>query len=383
MPALLHLCLLLLFSAQGSPAPAEGGNVTVYAPLGGQAEFILYRASLCYDQNACKSMEWRKDITTRVAKFIGSDRTCTVSYKHRCKGYENGSLQLSNLSREDSGYYNVDFHNYSGRLEAKFWFLLEVQDPMSEPVVTYACHANETAELSCRAEKGTRPEYSWTIEGNPLTANFNYSQNGTGILIKPQLVLRAVICTVKNQISERSSHPLNVTCADPVSEPVVNYSCRADGTAELSCSAQNGTRPEYSWTVEGNPLGSGFNYSQNDTRIILIKPQPVLRDVICTVKNQLSERSSHPIKVTCPVPASTSGLTPMLSSTEPHTVNSTVEGKASDITTRPSKNTNTSKTADTCSNHQCSWFQRSGGAQSLLVTGLALILGFLCTMPKE
>ncbi|XP_029435082.1 uncharacterized protein LOC115077066 [Rhinatrema bivittatum] len=127
MPALLHLCLLLLFSAQGSPAPAEGGNVTVYAPLGGQAEFILYRASLCYDQNACKSMDWRKDITTRVAKFIGSDRTCTDSYKHRCKGYENGSLQLSNLSREDSGYYNVDFHNYSGRLEAKFWFLLEVQ----------------------------------------------------------------------------------------------------------------------------------------------------------------------------------------------------------------------------------------------------------------
>ncbi|XP_029434795.1 uncharacterized protein LOC115076916 isoform X2 [Rhinatrema bivittatum] len=381
MPALLHLCLLLLFSARGSPAPAEGGNVTVYAALGDQAEFILYGALPNYNQTAHTSIEWRMNITINVANFRGSDRTCGDVYKHRCKGYKNGSLHLSNLSRKDSGYYNVDFYN-DGKLDAKFWFLLEVQDPVSAPVVTFACHANETAELSCRSENGTRPEYSWTIEGNPLTANFNYSQNGTGILIKPQPVLRTVICTVKNQISERFSHPLNVTCADPVSEPVVNYSCRADGTVELSCSAQNGTRPEYSWTVEGNPLGSGFNYSQNDTRIILIKPQPVLRDVICTVKNQLSERSSHPIKVTCPVPASTSGLTPMLSSTEPHTVNSTVEGKASDITTRPSKNTNTSKT-DTCSNHQCFVVSAIWGATVLLVTGLALILGFLCTMPKE
>ncbi|XP_029434798.1 hepatocyte cell adhesion molecule-like isoform X5 [Rhinatrema bivittatum] len=295
MPALLHLCLLLLFSARGSPAPAEGGNVTVYAALGDQAEFILYGALPNYNQTAHTSIEWRMNITINVANFRGSDRTCGDVYKHRCKGYKNGSLHLSNLSRKDSGYYNVDFYN-DGKLDAKFWFLLEVQDPVSAPVVTFACHANETAELSCRSENGTRPEYSWTIEGNPLTANFNYSQNGTGILIKPQPVLRTVICTVKNQISERFSHPLNVTCA---------------------------------------------------------------------------------------VPASTSGLTPMLSSTEPHTVNSTVEGKASDITTRPSKNTNTSKTADTCSNHQCFVVSAIWGATVLLVTGLALILGFLCTMPKE
>nr|XP_033796492.1 carcinoembryonic antigen-related cell adhesion molecule 2-like isoform X2 [Geotrypetes seraphini] len=330
-------------------------------------------------EGICYVYTWNKNIKS-IAKFKGQNRTCRNDYQNRCKGYKNGSLLLSNISTEDSGYYHVDLHNITGVLVAKFWFLLQIQDPVSKPMVNYSCLEDGKIQVSCSVQNGTDPKYSWTKEGISLMENCTYSQNGICTILMTSQVLREVICIVKNQISENISHSINVSCLDPVSKPMVNYSCLEDGKIQVSCSVQNGTDPKYSWTKEGMSLMENCTYSQNGICTILMTSQ-VLREVICIVKNQISENISHSINVSC-LETSTSALAPTLISNELPVTNSTVEGKPSDNTTMPNKTKNVTSKGPECLNH-CIMKSAIGGSVVFLVTGLALILGCLCTMPKE
>ncbi|XP_030059733.1 peroxidasin homolog isoform X2 [Microcaecilia unicolor] len=384
MPPHFHLCFLLFFCLD--QAQLEQGNVSVYAALGGQAEFILHviPSGCSHTGRRCSEYEWRKQDNTKIANFKEQNWTCVNVYKHKCKGYENGSLQLSNISTEDSGYYFVDLYNTTGTLVAKLWFLLQIQDPISEPKVNYSCLKNGTIQFSCSVQNGTDPVYSWAIEGMSPVDNCIYTQNGTcTISITSQLMPREVKCTVKNQISTNFSRSIIASCPDPVSEPKVNYSCLKNGTIlQLSCSVQSGTDPEYSWTIEGMSPMDNCTYSQNGTCTISIASQLMPREVTCTVKNQISMNVSHSINASCPE-TSTSALAPTLASSELPSIISTVDNRTMSLDNRTMpKNINTSWTDSHCL-QKCIMKSAIWGSVVLLVTSLALILGCLYTMPKE
>ncbi|XP_071995073.1 uncharacterized protein [Engystomops pustulosus] len=110
-----------------------------------------------------------------------------------------------------------------------------------------------------------------------------------------------------NTGEEVYSHNYTLHVQAPVSEPLLNLSCRLDGGLDIVCKSDAGDQPSFSILVNGELLkenslswrSMGGFAEVNDT---VTSPGPW--NITCSVRNGVSQRGIWKSPVTCPVPLS-------------------------------------------------------------------------------
>ncbi|XP_078514471.1 uncharacterized protein LOC144773375 [Lissotriton helveticus] len=261
----------------------------VYVAPGGPALLQLSDSEVAGCSGIC-DFDWTKN----TSKFVAKIRNGVEVRKCRpnCQAFPSGSLELSEVTPEDTGDYRVEawLRNQGIRLFSRC-FRLQVQEPVSVPAVNYTCRPNASVQLSCSVENGTDPTYSWSLDETPSWTPTK------GTLRGYQSVLRHVTCSARNEISEQRSDPTDITCPDPVSVPEVTFKCSSKGTVQLFCRVANGTDLSFSWTVNGTE-------EDKRTSPLEIPIGNEFIEVNCTARNQISESASKRTNITCMVAVS-------------------------------------------------------------------------------
>ncbi|XP_015205244.1 uncharacterized protein [Lepisosteus oculatus] len=167
---------------------------------------------------------WNKG-SKRVGSFKNNVSQPSDLYTYRATIFMNGSLQLNYTQREDSGVYSVELHDKSGKIVHKANITLEIMAPVSQPVVKHTCLPHGEVIVTCWAEEGDRPSYTWALDGKALNESVAYLSDEDNIIILKQSVSGNLVCTARNGISENyTSHvisacsgfvtPLNCTIND-------------------------------------------------------------------------------------------------------------------------------------------------------------------------
>ncbi|XP_073473702.1 uncharacterized protein [Aquarana catesbeiana] len=133
-------------------------------------------------------------------------------------------------------------------------------------------------------------------------SNMRISENGSlnisDVTLENDGIYSAIIHRGANRIQE-DEYTVHVEV--PVSGPDLNVSCLWNGSAEISCRVEEGTKPNISLSVIG---GFQERYSASANNITAIVESPGPQNITCTVENGVSQSEISKAGVTCPVPVS-------------------------------------------------------------------------------
>ncbi|KAM5127116.1 uncharacterized protein ACMZJ9_020884, partial [Mantella aurantiaca] len=162
--------------------------------------------------------------------------------------------------------------------------------PLSAIAVNSNCLLNGSAIAVCSV-KGSDPRYSWQFNGNIV------SLHSQVILLPP--VSGTLRCDVTNKINT-ISESINVSCAVPVSDPVLDIRCFQNGSAEISCRVEEGTDISIYLTVSEKSEVYNVTGSERTVHVIVpIVSPPNSWNISCLVKNQISQRSTNQTRDAC------------------------------------------------------------------------------------
>ncbi|XP_015205164.2 carcinoembryonic antigen-related cell adhesion molecule 3-like isoform X3 [Lepisosteus oculatus] len=148
----------------------------------------------------------------RVAKLRRGNITLHNLYKHRTTIFSNGTLRLDKPLKEDSGSYILEVFNIEGEKMFKGSVRLEVQDPVSRPVIQASCQDEGTVRLVCTVQEGHNVSFQWSSNGAPLNSSLGTTDDGHSVLIAIKNVSEELSCTAENNISRQTSAPLKPSC---------------------------------------------------------------------------------------------------------------------------------------------------------------------------
>lgn len=123
--------------------------------------------------------------------------------KNRSEFHPNtGVFQMRDLSKDDSDSYTLDFFE-NGQLKKKLTHELIIEALVSSVHLKPQCLPKNEINVTCTAEGGDSPEFSWTLDGQHLTDAqlvSKHVENKTIILRNGTKGL--LRCSVKNHVSE-------------------------------------------------------------------------------------------------------------------------------------------------------------------------------------
>ncbi|XP_018430860.1 PREDICTED: uncharacterized protein LOC108803522 [Nanorana parkeri] len=133
----------------------------------------------------------------------------------------------------------------------------------------------------------------------PIFPNTRTSENGSliidGVTRDNDGVYRVVIHNSTGSYIQTDDYTVHVEV--PVSVPVLNVSCLRNGSAEISCRVEEGTKPDIRVSVIGGSPGS---YSASSNHITAIVGSPGPWNITCSVENRVSRLEMSRAEVTCP-----------------------------------------------------------------------------------
>ncbi|XP_046899044.1 hepatocyte cell adhesion molecule-like isoform X2 [Hypomesus transpacificus] len=122
-------------------------------------------------------------------------------YMNRFKFFTNGTFWLDSAMRIDRGLYQLEVFNSNGNSIQKVNMTLEIQVPVSEPVLSLICLSGGETQVTCSSE-GQPVEYRWSLDSQSLTniSISNQSHHTTTITLQGHMTGN-VTCEVENDIS--------------------------------------------------------------------------------------------------------------------------------------------------------------------------------------
>ncbi|KAG5270234.1 hypothetical protein AALO_G00190260 [Alosa alosa] len=94
----------------------------------------------------------------------------------------------------------------------------------------------------------------------------------------------------------------------PVSGVDLSISCSANGERSLRCSS-NGDSPQYSWSLDGRPLGEADADLSSDNQPLLLRGN-VTGQLTCSVRNHVSSKHTTRLMELCYGASTTVSVTP-------------------------------------------------------------------------
>ncbi|XP_055015223.1 CD166 antigen homolog isoform X3 [Boleophthalmus pectinirostris] len=122
-----------------------------------------------------------------------------------------GIIQIQNLTKSDSDSYSLEFYNKDGHLTKMIIHQLITEVPVSSLLLDFKCVSKGEVRVSCDAQGGGNPEYSWTLNGQNLTDSELVSKNNETVVTLRQNTEGLLRCSVKNNVSHKfkESHVTN------------------------------------------------------------------------------------------------------------------------------------------------------------------------------
>ncbi|XP_029626020.1 uncharacterized protein LOC115204510 isoform X3 [Salmo trutta] len=126
--------------------------------------------------------------------------------------FNNGTFRLDRVIEEDCGDYQLETYNSEGALLRRVSFLLEIQAPVSEPVLSHLCLPLGETVVTCSSE-GDGLQYSWTLNGQNMTRSVANHYQSSVIILKSD-VTGTLTCMVQNKVSSSNSTiDLSLACS--------------------------------------------------------------------------------------------------------------------------------------------------------------------------
>ncbi|XP_070251885.1 T-cell surface antigen CD2 [Myotis yumanensis] len=149
-----------------------------------------------------QDIEWEKNKKRIIRRINGNINT---QQKEKYQVFENGTLKIKHLQRNDSDIYEVNLYNSDGRNIWMQRFDLKILERVSKPVINWNC-ANAT--ITCEVTQGTDPKitlyrYRTKIKEGQKIIRYKGA-------IKPIALFN---CTATNGVSEETI-VVNIDCSE-------------------------------------------------------------------------------------------------------------------------------------------------------------------------
>ncbi|XP_055083580.1 carcinoembryonic antigen-related cell adhesion molecule 5-like [Periophthalmus magnuspinnatus] len=231
---------------------------------------VMFTTSLDPIQTPFTSIRWMfgtKDITS-----FDVTNTTAPEYEGRVTLYmSTGSLQLRNVTLNDTGEYNVTITRADGTVMNGLT-TLNVWESVSDAIVTSSTQVpveGISINLTCDAS-GSIVTREWTKNGLPLnpSANIFFSNE------KQVLSFRALnrkdsgryTCKTSNPISSQEATYFMVVTYGPENVKISGPTeVQVKTTLKLSCLAESLPAASYIWIKNGTTVASSFEYINNMT----------------------------------------------------------------------------------------------------------------------
>ncbi|XP_077335746.1 uncharacterized protein LOC143981629 [Lithobates pipiens] len=233
-------------------------------------------------------------VTSSCLPDGSAEAECSVNgsdprYSWSLDGRSIFSDSLVTLPPPVSGILHCDVTNHINNLSRSINISCAV--PLSDITVTSSCLPDGSAEAKCSVN-GSDPRYSWSLNGRSVSSHRRVTL--------PPPVSGTLRCDVTNHINNLS-RSINISCAVPVSDPVLDVRCLQNDSAEISCWVENGTDPSIYLTVSGGLEVYNVTSSEQTVRVTVppVSP-PDSWNIRCSAKNNISEKSTNQTQDACP-----------------------------------------------------------------------------------
>ncbi|XP_073473642.1 hepatic and glial cell adhesion molecule-like [Aquarana catesbeiana] len=171
------------------------------------------------DRRRCYLIFWSYEKSPGDWKRIAEHTYCKLSesgYFPNTRISENGSLIISNVTLENDGIYRVTIRQPTFSIIQEDYYFINVEVPVSDPVLDVKCLQNGSAEISCGVEKGTDPSIYLTVSGELEVYNVTSSERTVRVTVPPVSLPDSwnISCSAKNHISERSTNQTHDACPE-------------------------------------------------------------------------------------------------------------------------------------------------------------------------
>lgn len=201
MEAVVGLLVMLLGVSHGVETYCDGrqNNTQCYGALGGT---VVLR--LMDDASETKQYKWTSNSTTilngginrKLINLLESRSSFTPS---------NGTFRINSLSRTEGGEYKLEIFDSNGKRTEQWTLQLIIEAPVSSVRLVPECLSNGELRVSCSSEGGDSPQYSWTLDGRPLTdAQLLSGNSESSDITVRQDVSGQLVCSVRNHVSNVS-----------------------------------------------------------------------------------------------------------------------------------------------------------------------------------
>ncbi|KAM6146786.1 T-cell surface antigen CD2 [Phoenicopterus ruber ruber] len=181
-------CLLLLL-----PSVKSSSTKQIYTAVNESTFFSITAPGSVYDVTWLRDRNKLLQIKDNKVKYYVNKDQC------RCKIFPNGTLQIKQVMKEDSGKYTVTVYQEDGKLKAEEDTIFTVQEPVPQPVLSAEC-MNKNISVKCEVKQKAQDE---TITIALLQDKTKKAEkNGTSLEWQSRYS-GTFRCVVKNKISEK------------------------------------------------------------------------------------------------------------------------------------------------------------------------------------
>ncbi|XP_041916872.1 uncharacterized protein LOC121681287 isoform X2 [Alosa sapidissima] len=194
-------------------------------------------------------------------------------------------------------------------------------DSMCDAIHDAACYGALGGPVYLQLMRDTRGHYLNLLYGHAAVFTFRRSKpmfykefntpsvlqrwqfvpdNGTMIINPAE---RRDAGTYRVQITEEATgktvreHTVQLTIEAPLSDVDLSISCSANGERSVRCSS-NGDSPQFSWSLNGRPLGEADADVSSDNQTLLLRGD-VTGQLTCSVRNHVSSTHTTPLLFGC------------------------------------------------------------------------------------
>ncbi|KAJ8405460.1 hypothetical protein AAFF_G00319330 [Aldrovandia affinis] len=202
-----QLTALLFFSLQhfGQPCERQFVQRVVFSRT---REESVSLSSPAETSTGFSSLIWKRNDVV-VARIRNSS---VINAINGTKLFKNGTLELQKPEKTDRGVFESEGHDATGKciFSGRIW--LEVQDPVSQPVVSLVSCDSGRAVLRCEVERGDTVSFWWGVMGGSVDTSLEVIAERGPVLFVESSISGELVCMANNSVSAETSAPLNPTC---------------------------------------------------------------------------------------------------------------------------------------------------------------------------